>query len=603
MSLVLVIVGLALSEANIAVAQSSVACDTYPSGSVAPTGYGASWNTLTSGKELLVYSDCQLPMTFTVGSGAQNQYIYKLRYYYSTSQSQWVVTPLSGDEVSGSTDWLLGEGTVVGNQWPQNGLFWVGYVCQWTGSQWKCGCRDNACTTNFWQLQQSGGENGGTTGGGTTGGATGGTTGSVIGGSGINDSSLPENKPLPSAAKTTTVSNASQLTSAINAAIGGEHIVLQNGSYGAYTISRDFSASAPVVIKAQNLLGASFSSLFLQGDNVIVSGVAVKGSRQGTDNKNTSVDITGNNVRLTRCTIDADGAYHALNVIRGTGAIIDHCDISDFQNRGIYFNQPASGMILSKNHIHHNRASCGSECSAIAPGSNWPDRNYELNAMIRYNYFDNFVKPDTTTVKYVHNKASKITIAFNMFGCSPVTQAVDNRNGLGNSLIGNNSCSSFLIYDYDNLILGNKAPYIRISGGNSPYISRAPQQSPGSKTEMNCVTVNCKKAGEEISIFSSAKNSKLAGNVTDELVVGIWAYGAEQWCKSPFTPTPADGVEIYDNNIAPTMSNILDGPLCTSGFVWYKNVTNKWQEQAPASWGAIPEPINFTVNAVGPNAQ
>jgi hypothetical protein len=29
----------------------------------------------------------------------------------------------------------------------------LGYICTWNGSQWKCGCRDAACTQSYWQIQ------------------------------------------------------------------------------------------------------------------------------------------------------------------------------------------------------------------------------------------------------------------------------------------------------------------------------------------------------------------------------------------------------------------------------------------------------------------
>ena len=29
----------------------------------------------------------------------------------------------------------------------------LGYICSWTGSGWKCGCRDQACTQSYWQIQ------------------------------------------------------------------------------------------------------------------------------------------------------------------------------------------------------------------------------------------------------------------------------------------------------------------------------------------------------------------------------------------------------------------------------------------------------------------
>src|SRR6266511_4336929 len=34
-----------------------------------------------------------------------------------------------------------------------NPSYVLGYLCTWTGSTWKCGCRDSACTQSYWQIQ------------------------------------------------------------------------------------------------------------------------------------------------------------------------------------------------------------------------------------------------------------------------------------------------------------------------------------------------------------------------------------------------------------------------------------------------------------------
>lgn len=145
----------------------AVSCNAYESGMIPPTGYGASWNTLSSAKELLLLGECTsagAPVSYTAGAGNSNHYVYKLGYVYSTS---WQPFTMSGSFVSGSNDWLSGQGTYTNNSPPSTDFFWVGYVCQWTGSLWKCGCRDSACTTSYWQLQQvKFPSNGGSSGGG-----------------------------------------------------------------------------------------------------------------------------------------------------------------------------------------------------------------------------------------------------------------------------------------------------------------------------------------------------------------------------------------------------------------------------------------------------
>jgi hypothetical protein len=29
----------------------------------------------------------------------------------------------------------------------------LAYLCTWTRTNWKCGCRDSACTQSYWQIQ------------------------------------------------------------------------------------------------------------------------------------------------------------------------------------------------------------------------------------------------------------------------------------------------------------------------------------------------------------------------------------------------------------------------------------------------------------------
>jgi hypothetical protein len=156
-------------------AQTGTPCNVYGSGSTPPAGYGAAWNPLTSARELLLSASCisgGAAVSYTVGVNTQTHYIYKLGYYYSGS---WKPFTMTGTFASGSTDWLLGKGTYTHNTPPSTDYFWVGYVCQYINSAWKCGCRDSACATPMWQLQQvKYPASGGTTSGGTTGGTTGG---------------------------------------------------------------------------------------------------------------------------------------------------------------------------------------------------------------------------------------------------------------------------------------------------------------------------------------------------------------------------------------------------------------------------------------------
>jgi hypothetical protein len=137
---------------------SAASCNAYPSGSAPPSDYGAAWNVLSSGKELLLRSECDSAGGGfrAIGVGNASHYIYKIGYRFDGAwkQFEWEGTT----PISGTTDWVSGIGTSDTFQ-PFSGMpnpyYWVGYICQWqpTTSSWKCGCRDSACVTNYWQLQ------------------------------------------------------------------------------------------------------------------------------------------------------------------------------------------------------------------------------------------------------------------------------------------------------------------------------------------------------------------------------------------------------------------------------------------------------------------
>jgi hypothetical protein len=120
-----------------------------------PNGNGAAYNVLSTEKELLVQAGCnETTVDVLVGSGRPNQYVY--RYGYERKGTKWQQFRLSGPPVQGNSDWFVGDGfaelTRTAAQLAGNN-FVLAYICTWTGAEWKCGCRDNACTQSFWQLQ------------------------------------------------------------------------------------------------------------------------------------------------------------------------------------------------------------------------------------------------------------------------------------------------------------------------------------------------------------------------------------------------------------------------------------------------------------------
>ena len=43
--------------------------------------------------------------------------------------------------------------TLTGLELTNTTHYALGYIYSWQSSQWKCGCRDSACTQSYWQIQ------------------------------------------------------------------------------------------------------------------------------------------------------------------------------------------------------------------------------------------------------------------------------------------------------------------------------------------------------------------------------------------------------------------------------------------------------------------
>ncbi len=138
----------------------TVACHLIDSTKTVAQGFGVPWNVLSSARELLLKAFClpaqaggETSVTYPVGNGSQSQYIYNQGYYWGGTA--WVPFTLSCSNLV-SNSWCVGNANFTRNltsQQLQDTNYYVAYVCNWTGSEWKCGCRDSACTPNFWQLQ------------------------------------------------------------------------------------------------------------------------------------------------------------------------------------------------------------------------------------------------------------------------------------------------------------------------------------------------------------------------------------------------------------------------------------------------------------------
>lgn len=117
------------------------------------TGYGASYNLFSAGRELLVQGeDCTTTQyRLRVGSTVGTQYVYNQGYHW-TGTSWQPFTLTGGPLTSGS--WLTAPGQVTINPGSAAYTYAVGYVCHFVDSNWKCGCRDTTCSERYWQLQR-----------------------------------------------------------------------------------------------------------------------------------------------------------------------------------------------------------------------------------------------------------------------------------------------------------------------------------------------------------------------------------------------------------------------------------------------------------------
>ena len=131
-------------------------CHLLGSTSQIPPGFAPPYSVFDAARGLLVQVFCSSSgTTVTVGSGSSNEAIYNTGYKWMASQNKWVPVTLTGTSYSGSTTWLVGNGNanMPSSQVESGTNYVVGYVCTNVNGQWKCGCSDQTCATNQWQLQ------------------------------------------------------------------------------------------------------------------------------------------------------------------------------------------------------------------------------------------------------------------------------------------------------------------------------------------------------------------------------------------------------------------------------------------------------------------
>jgi hypothetical protein len=129
------------------------ACSQYTPSSTLPTGYASPYDVLTSPSTLRISATCDVASArIDLGKQDPLQYIYNQGYLYKTGGTNWSpVTYTSTEQLISSAWYPKNANTAISltSREPSQPSYVLAYLCAWTGAQWKCGCRDSACTQSY----------------------------------------------------------------------------------------------------------------------------------------------------------------------------------------------------------------------------------------------------------------------------------------------------------------------------------------------------------------------------------------------------------------------------------------------------------------------
>jgi hypothetical protein len=318
---------------------------------------------------------------------------------------------------------------------------------------------------------------------------------------------------IPGPTRTIIVSSSSQLLSALGKAEPGDHIVLTNGSYSGFTVSRSGQNGRPIVIRAANKLSARISgtSVTVSGDYVWLVGLDFTGDArvivEGTSDRVTSsrLKVTGSAIHLKATVLSG----HSLN------AEIDHNEIiSMAAPTSVGWNairvdvaHDDLGHKIYRNYIHdapaaNYKAGGGGNCALQLGYSNY--RLKMSRVLFELNLIDNWRGDDNA----LSVKASDNTIRLNTLLRGTM---FTNREGHSNSWISNyfENARGLRVRDINNTIagnvLGNKGGTIHLMVGDLDPDTAGNYGDPA------------RPAGKN---FVYAKRTLVAGN-TGKLQVGL----------------------------------------------------------------------------------
>jgi hypothetical protein len=315
------------------------------------------------------------------------------------------------------------------------------------------------------------------------------------------------------------------------------------------------------------------------GSGIVLSGITWEGAGSG-------VDISGSDVRLTRCAVrNIDNgdrqttARAAIRVANDPGettraVTIDRCEISGYGVTGILVepNGTIGDVTIERNHIHDGALTGAERLNpghAISLGKMNEHREKPIAARVLFNYIERH-----HANQVIQMKSSDNLVAFNRIVVTPgKSSRIAVRHGRNNRIVGNDVSDGVIsTFDYAISILGNKAAEIWLEAGNisSGY---SYDQLP-----------NRKDAG--YSTLPASRYARVAGNF-GTLVVG-------RHLRTCFEePTAVEGAAIY--------KHVGEVRFVEQGCApWHKDVVVDAESEPPADWGWVPDPVRLSVSEVGP---
>jgi hypothetical protein len=128
-------------------------CDLFTAGYTIPQGFGVPWNVFNP-IELVLQTFCSatgVTAQIQKPSSIQYHYTYIQGHQWNSNISQWTPFTYQCDSQVLSGAWCTTDASASLNPaYP----YFIAFTCSWINDTWKCGCRDQTCTTGYWQLQQ-----------------------------------------------------------------------------------------------------------------------------------------------------------------------------------------------------------------------------------------------------------------------------------------------------------------------------------------------------------------------------------------------------------------------------------------------------------------